>query len=73
MKFYIRRAVFAIITAPVIFLAYGVIYFGIGLLATQDTASVGEYLHNLWSIGFGYFVFIVFYPQLMRLADKAVE
>lgn len=72
MKFVIRRAVFAVITMPIIFVAYGALYFGLGLLTEMNSVSVGAYLENLYSIGFTYTLAMMFLPQLLRLVDKVV-
>jgi hypothetical protein len=72
MKFYLRRAIFSVITLPIVFVAYGVLYFGIGIMADSNIASVGAYLTNLPVIGIGYTLAIMFLPQLLRLVDKVV-
>jgi predicted Na+-dependent transporter len=70
MKFVIRRAFFALITTPVILLAYAVIYFGLGLVA--DSGSVGEFASVAPSVAIGYFVALLVLPSLYRLVDKVV-
>ena len=70
MKFIIRRAVFAVITMPVVFVAYGVVYFGLGLLASTNTASVPAYLENLWAIGFVWILFITFATQIWNWTER---
>lgn len=70
MKYIIRRAVFAVITMPVAFLAYGVIYFGLGLLTATNTASVPAFLDNLWSIGFAWVVSLAFWTQIRDWAER---
>lgn len=72
MKFVIRRAVFAVITMPIIFVAYGALYFGLGLLTETNSVSVGAYLDNLYPIGITYTLAMMFLPQLLRLVDKVV-
>ena len=64
MKYIIRRALFATITLPVAFVAYGVIYFGIGFLTATNTASVPAYLENCWAIGFAWILCIAFATQI---------
>jgi hypothetical protein len=74
MKFYFRRALFAVITAPFLFIAYGVLYFGLSLLvATPEQNPVAVFLNNLPAIGFGYFAVMVFLPQMTRLVDGIFE
>jgi hypothetical protein len=70
MKFIIRRAVFAVITMPVAFVAYGVIYFGLGLLTATNTASVPAYLENLWAIGFAWVICIAFAKQILDWTER---
>lgn len=70
MKFIIRRAVFAVITMPVAFVAYGVIYFGLGLLTATNTASVPAFLDNLWSIGFAWVVCLAFWTQIRDWSER---
>jgi hypothetical protein len=70
MKFLVRRALFALITTPVILLAYVVIYFGLGLVA--DSGSVGEFASVAPSVAIGYFVALLILPSLYRLVDKVV-
>lgn len=70
MKFIIRRAVFAVITMPVAFVAYGVIYFGLGLLASTNTASVPAYLENIIVIGFVWVLFITFATQIWSWSER---
>lgn len=72
MKFYFRRAIFSVITMPFVFVAYGVLYFGLGILADSNGVSVSAYFGNLPSMGITYTLAIVFLPQLMRLVDKVI-
>ncbi len=72
MKFYFRRALFALISMPFVFLAYGVLYFGLGLIAETNSVSVVAYLDNLLVIGILFFVVVLFLPQLLRLVDRVV-
>jgi hypothetical protein len=73
MKFIIRRAVFAVITMPVAFVAYGVIYFGLGLLTATNTANVPAYLENLLPIGFVWVVFIAFATQIWNWTERVTR
>lgn len=72
MKFYFRRALFALISMPFVFLAYGFLYFGLGLIAETNSVSVVAYLDNLIPIGITYTLAFIFLPQLIRLADEVV-
>lgn len=73
MKFIIRRAVFAVITMPVAFVAYGVIYFGLGLLTATNTANVPAFLENLWAIGFAWILCLAFYTQIRDFAERVTR
>lgn len=73
MKFIIRRAVFAVITMPVAFVAYGVVYFGLGLLTATNTANVPAYLENLWAIGFVWVLFITFATQIWSWTERVTR
>jgi hypothetical protein len=73
MKFIIRRAVFAVITMPVAFLAYGVIYFGLGLLTATNTASVAVYLENVVLIGIVWVLFITFATQIWNWTERVTR
>lgn len=73
MKYIIRRAVFAVITLPVVALAYGVIYFGVGLLTATNTASVPAYLENLWAVGFAWVVVIAFWTQIQNWTERVTR
>lgn len=70
MKFVVRRALFALITTPVILLAYAVIYFGLGIVA--DSGSVAEFASVAPSVAIGYFVALIILPSVYRLVDKVV-
>ena len=70
--FYFRRAIFSVITMPFVFVAYGALYFGLGILADTNSVSVGAYLDNLIPMGITYTLAILFLPQLLRLVDKVV-
>lgn len=72
MKYTIRRFGLAVITLPIAMVAYGVLYFGLALLA--DTyASVGLYLNNLTALGFGWIVAITFAKQFLDFVNKIGE
>ena len=73
MKFIIRRAVFAVITMPVAFVAYGVVYFGLGLLTATNTASVAVYLENVVLIGIVWIIFITFATQISAFAERVTR
>lgn len=73
MKYVIRRFVFGIVTLPIAFAGYGLVYFGLGLLSEFGGASVTAYLYNLTAIGFGYVVVVTFMPQVLGLVDKVVK
>ena len=73
MLYVIRRFVFAIVTLPIVATAYGLIYFGIGLVSLDGNASVTAFLLNLPAIAFGYVVVVSFYSQLAKLIEKVIE
>ncbi len=70
MKFVFRRIVFALITLPVVAVAYGAIYFSLGL--SFSNGSLGLFAGALPSVLIGYAVSVVFLPQITRLVDKVV-
>jgi len=73
MKYLIRRFVFGIVTLPIAFTAYGLVYFGFGLLSEYGVASVTAYLANLPAVGFSYVVLITLLPQLFAFVDRVVD
>lgn len=77
MKFYIRRAVFGIVSMPVVFTGYGLVYFSLGLAVNSPegiaSVSVGAFVGNLPSIGIGYVLATIFAPQLNKFLNKSVS
>ena len=69
-KYEIRRAIFAIVTLPLAFAGYGVVYFGIGLLTATNTASVPAFLENLWAIGFAWVVCFTLATQIIKWGER---
>lgn len=70
MKYIIRRALFAVVTLPVALGAYAVIYFGIGLLASTNTASVDAFTSNAWSVGIAWVLVVTFAKQVLDIAKR---
>lgn len=70
MKYTIRRFAFAVITLPAIALVYGATYFGLALIASTNTATLSDYLNNIWPVGFAWVVVVTFSSQILRLVNK---
>ena len=70
MKFFIRRTIFALLTAPLIALAYGLGYVVLALAVNQpmrpDTGAV-------WCVAVTYFLFISWYPQINKSLSRLVD
>lgn len=66
MKFVFRRLIIGIVTLPLPFVAYGIIYFGLGLLTETNTASVAQYQNNLPPIALAYVLVWLFLPQIQK-------
>jgi hypothetical protein len=69
MKFYIRRAVFGLITAPIVALAYSLGYALVALAANQPMRPEADVV---WLIAITYFLFIVWYPQINKLLNRVI-
>lgn len=69
MKFVFRRLLVGIVTLPIVFLAYGIIYFGLGLLTETNTASVAQYQSNLASLAIPYVIAWLFAPQIYNFIN----
>lgn len=72
MKFYIRRAVFALVSMPVIFVGYGFIYFSLALTVNGEATGVGTFVGNLPSIGITYLIALIFAPQFDKFLNRVV-
>jgi hypothetical protein len=67
--FTFRRFGLALITMPILAVAYGAIYFGLALVA-NSYASAELYLSNLVALGFGWVVVVTFSKQILNAVDK---
>ena len=72
MKYTIRRFGLAVVTMPLVLVAYGAVYFGLALLA-NSYASLGLYLQNLYAVGFGWLFAVTFSKQIFDLIGKLGE
>lgn len=70
--FTLRRFVGAVVTMPIVFGLYAVIYFGLGLVA-NSYASIGLFTQNLYAVGFGWVVAVTFAKQFFNLIEKLGE
>ena len=70
MKYIIRRTLFAVITLPIVLGVYAVIYFGIGMLASTNTASVDAFTSNAWSVGIAWVLVVALAKQVMDWAKR---
>jgi hypothetical protein len=66
MKFVIRRLLLGIVTLPIVFLAYGIIYFGLGLLTEINTASVVQFQDNCATLSIPYVIVWLLLPQIQK-------
>ena len=73
MKYILRRAILGIITTPIALTAYAILYFGIGILAATQTASVGAFIDNAWSVGIAWVLVIAFARQILDIANKVTH
>lgn len=72
MIYGIRRFVVSLVTMPFALGLYGLVYFGLALLA-DSYASIGIFLANCWALGFAWVVALTFAPILLRIVDKATK
>ena len=72
MKYTIRRFGLAVVTMPLVLVAYGAVYFGLALLA-NSYASLGLYLQNLYAVGFGWLFAVTFSKQIFDLIGTLGE
>ena len=68
----VRRFGLALITMPAVFVVYGLVYFGLALLA-NSYASIELFTSNLTALGFGWLVAVTFSKQVLDFADKIGE
>lgn len=69
MKYTLRRFALAVATLPLAIAGYGVVYFGLALIA-DSYASVGLFLSNLTALGFGWVVAITFSKQYLDFINR---
>lgn len=72
MRYTIRRFGLAVVTMPLVVVAYGAIYFGLALLA-NSYASIGLFLSNAVAVGFGWAVAVTFSKQILDFVAKIGE
>ena len=72
MKFVIRRFVASVVTLPFALGLYGLVYFGLALLA-NSYASVGLFAQNCYAVGFAWVVAVTFAPTLLKVVDRVTE
>lgn len=70
MKYIIRRAIFSILTIPVVFVLYGIFYFGLALLPERNVVTTQMFLDNLPTIAVSYVLLVTFSTQFFRFVDK---
>jgi hypothetical protein len=70
--FTLRRFAGAVITMPIVFGIYAVIYFGLGLVA-NSYMSIGLFTQNLYAVGFGWVIAVTFAKQFFNLIEKLGE
>ena len=70
MKYTIRRFFLAVVTTPLAVVAYGLIYFGLALIANAY-ASVGLSLSNAVAVGFGWVIAVTFSRQIFDFIERA--
>lgn len=70
MKYTIRRFFLAVVTTPLAVVAYGLIYFGLALIANAY-ASVGLFLSNAVAVGFGWVIAVTFSRQIFDFIERA--
>lgn len=69
MKYILRRTVFAVITLPVAWVAYGLVYFGLSVFAATSTANVDSYLSMLWYVSVVWVAALAFALPLVTRQD----
>lgn len=72
VKYTIRRLALAVATLPVGMVAYGIVYFGLALMA-NSYASIGLFLNNLVALGFGWVVAVTFSKQFLDFINRVGE
>lgn len=72
MIYTIRRLAVSLATLPVVFAGYGVIYFGLALMA-NSFASVENYVGNLTAIGIAWVITITFSKQILDRLNRIGE
>ena len=72
MKHLIRRFVFGIVTLPIVFTIYALLYAGVALITDNPEASWKVLVINLPAIAFGYLTLMILLPQVIRLTNKLV-
>lgn len=72
MKYIIRRALFAVITIPVVLAVYAVIYFGVGVLTSTNTMSSSSFADNAWAISIAWVLVGAFSKQIIDWAKQVV-
>lgn len=70
--FTVRRFGLAMLTLPAMAVIYGVVYFGLALLA-NSYASLGLYISNVFALGFGWIVAVTFSKQILDFINKIGE
>ena len=69
MKYTIRRFVLAVMTTPIAVVGYGLIYFGLALVANSH-ASLGLFLSNAVAVGFGWVIAVTFSKQIFDFIER---
>lgn len=72
MIYTIRRFAVSLATLPVAFAGYGIIYFGLALVA-NSFASVESYVGNLTAIGIAWVVVLTFAKQIWDFTNRIGE
>lgn len=69
MKYTIRRFVLAVMTTPIVIVGYGLIYFGLALVANSH-ASLGLFLSNAVAVAFGWVIAVTFSKQIFDFIER---
>ena len=69
MKYTIRRFVLGVMTTPIAIVGYGLIYFGLALVANSH-ASLGLFLSNAVAVGFGWVVAVTLSKQIFDFIER---
>ena len=69
MKYTIRRFVLGVMTTPIAVVGYGLIYFGLALVANSH-ASLGLFLSNAVAVGFGWVIAVTFSKQIFDFIER---